>query len=412
MPLVDTPSLSKEIYTVLTSDPYNQDFRLSFVLDQLDADNRTPLVVKTENEGTYSIEVVCFQTAYLLLFREAHTYLNKRLLPSVGHHRSYGLEDYYATVALLVTTAEHKTVINIHEETVLRIVDTKDNEDPKSFLLNEFVLIKRLLTSSRNSINKSSSLWWWLRKLFVILVSRGYATTKQLIPTIISAITRSGTLHFANYYCWNTAKWFLDVLELQRETEAQSAKNDLIGSIKQFCFSHLSDCSSWNTMAYIFSQQLDYCNFNKLGYIALLERYTDQTFDDGNDKVEHEVSPQSKSAVVKFLNELSELIDKLEIGVEPPYLCIVYILRAAMKVNERVILERCDFLRNWEMEVNQGLKEQFVPREDDEEGVENRGDGDDLLKMRAYNCLLQKKRTLLRLKLLPQHKTWPQYLND
>ena len=209
-----------------------------------------------------------------------------------------------------MTTAEHKTVINIHEDAVLGIVDANYNEDTKSFLLNEFVLIKRLLTSSRNSINKSSSLWWWLRKLFVILVSRGYATTKQLTATIISAITRSGTLHFANYYCWNTAKWFFDVLELQREPEAQSARDELIESIKRFCFSHLSDCSSWSTMAYIFSQQLDYCNFNKLSYIALLKRYTGQTFNGGNDKTEHEVSPQSKYATVKFLNELSELIDK------------------------------------------------------------------------------------------------------
>lgn len=402
MTLVEPPSLSKKFYTVLTSDPDNQDFRLSFVPDQLDTDNKTPLVIKTKNEGTYSIEVACFQTASLLLFREAHTYLNKRLLPSRGPHRSYSLEDYYVTVALLVTTAEHKTVINIHEDAVLGIVDANYNEDTKSFLLNEFVLIKRLLTSSRNSINKSSSLWWWLRKLFVILVSRGYATTKQLTATIISAITRSGTLHFANYYCWNTAKWFFDVLELQREPEAQSARDELIESIKRFCFSHLSDCSSWSTMAYIFSQQLDYCNFNKLSYIALLKRYAGQTFNDGNDKTEHKVSPQSKYATVKFLNELSELIDKFEIDIEPPFLCMVHILSAAMKVNDRVIIVQCDFLRNWEMEVNQKLEERPEPQERAGERMENKEDGDDMLKIRAYNCLLQKKRILLKLKPLPQ----------
>ena len=43
-----------------------------------------------------------------------------------------------------------------------------------------------------------------------------------------------------------------------------------------------------------------------------------------------------------------------------------------MKVNERVIIEQCDFLRNWGMEVNQGLKEQLVPRGGDEEDGKQR----------------------------------------
>ena len=88
--------------------------------------------------------------------------------------------------------------------------------------------------------------------------------------------------------------------------------------------------------------------------------------------------------------------------MEPPFLCMVHILSAAMKVNDRVIIEQCDFLRNWEMEVNQKLEERPEPQERAGERVEDKEDGDDILKIRAYNCLLQKKRTLLKLKLLPQ----------
>lgn len=194
------------------------------------------------------------------------------------------------------------------------------------FLRREILLVGRLLTCSNNRLNKSSSLWCLYRKLYT-LVSATDTCSLDFIPVFIVSACR----HFSNYYCWNTARWFFDVIPAFQ-------KRELFLATKAFCFQNSRDSSSWDALAYMINQKEEKKVFNLDDYKRLQNCLNCQT----NSRVEPswldlDISP--------LIFEISSYISALTIDEWPPYLCLLRLLSFFP-----LVLENIPFVE-WQEEV-------------------------------------------------------------
>lgn len=243
---------------------------------------------------------------------------------------------YYATVGLLLTTTENYTILKLHEEFLLNVINQHEDfygspvEIPDVFFQNEVRLVQHLLSSTNNRLNKSSSLWVLYRKLYVL--------SREIFPSVdimyLNVCMESAWRHPSNYYCWNTIRWISDLT-------TEDERLQILSRTKKFCFQNVRDNSSWYTYMYIVCAEKDSFDFgihnarrlsNNLGLTGAFAATEglEEIFD-----VESE------------MNEVREFIDSVQAVEWAPFLCLLGLTKKVSK--------GCtpSFLKKWRLEVSQ-----------------------------------------------------------
>lgn len=201
-------------------------------------------------------------------------------------------------------------------DTLLGLIKTEccDSENLSDLLHKEIILTGRLLTSSNNRLNKSSSLWCLYRKLYIL--SKSF---KREIEDCVSIFINSASRHFSSYYCWTTARWFFDVMPIPE-------KKTLVNATKKFCFQNYRDSSSWNALSYMICQQTTKSMFNLHDF----ERLQNNLGLIG-DLLENPGYLQLNAD--SFFSEIINFIDTVTIVEWPPFLCLLTIAKAFPEIN-------------------------------------------------------------------------------
>lgn len=332
----------KELYEVLTKDLKRINFCLTFAPNQPGVSER--YFVSEEDQ---SIEIVCFTATFLSVFKESHEYFNlfksrnckydqlplyrdlttnQRNLPI--YQAATNLDTYYSTIGFLLTTPENKTALNTHVDSLIGLIKTEccDNENSSDLLQKEMTLTGRLLTSSNNRLNKSSSLWCLYRKLYIL--SKSY---NMKIEDCVSIFMNSASRHFSSYYCWATARWFFDVIP-------QTEKEILVNATKRFCFHNFKDSSSWNALSYMICQQRTKSMFN-IHDFERLQKNLGLTGD-----LLEKASWQHLNAD-SFFSEIMKFIDTVTIVEWPPFLCLLTIAKTFPEITVSRLLT------NWRKDI-------------------------------------------------------------
>ncbi|CAI4045059.1 Ecm9p SKDI_11G2160 [Saccharomyces kudriavzevii IFO 1802] len=294
--------LCKEFFEKITTHLEHDNFKLTVARDQPSI--ALPYYL---DKNAHHIELVTFKSTFLSLFQESHTYFNGTLS---DQKLNYVFDEniYFMTIGLLLTTPENKTIHNIHEQLLRKYFQDNSILSIPNLFVKEVRLVQRLLCSSSNRINKSSSLWILYRKLYVL--SLGAKT--PVFPDFCFLFNSSASQHFSNYYCWNTARWFYDNSTFDK-------KKELFDLTKRFCFQHIKDCSSWSTLAYMVCQQ----KLKNVYNIHDFQRLT-SSFDLQIKPNKADLDFQIPGADV-FPRELVEWIDNTYVADWPPYLCFLQI---------------------------------------------------------------------------------------
>jgi len=135
---------------------------------------------------------------------------------------------FLAIVPILFINNESHTLVLILESMV-ELLSIPNNKVLR--------LLQCLLTCSRNNINKSSSYWTFLRKL--------YSTNSFQQSIFIDTLIASATIHRKSYYCWNFASFFATI-EFARGADL----TPVYSQVKQFCMRNL-DYGAWKVLCEI-----------------------------------------------------------------------------------------------------------------------------------------------------------------
>ena len=298
------------LYEHLTSHPDLANFKLEFSPDQEGFEDIDFFC--DVNDAKKSAELVVFRKTYFKVFKEAHA-LFERYILNVDKRDQLTWDDYLMTIGYLLTTSENKMIINIHEECVLRLLLQK--KDPAQLMRMELLVIERLLTCTRNSVNKSSSLWIWYRKLFILCRNFKNLDKEKLMIQLISTIRASACLHPSNYYCWTTSRWIFDNMYDTKH------KEQLYEMTLEFSLSHPNDCSSWSALCYMICQSRLRLAYNTQDYERLYQRYASSNIG---------ITPKSNHTEVlhltidipKFTDKITDYVDTLVIKDWPVFLCL------------------------------------------------------------------------------------------
>ncbi|CCE64177.1 hypothetical protein TPHA_0G03370 [Tetrapisispora phaffii CBS 4417] len=299
---IQSLALSKELFEKLTIDTDDKVCILRFGSDQ-ESINENYFISNEKDK----IEIICFKKTFFRVFKEAHDYFYKVINTKSNFLQDESLIEgtYLCTIGLLLTTPENKTIIRIHEDIVKYCLKSYDAESKLKFINNEIAVVEKLLTSSNNKLNKSSSLWTLYKKLF--MVSSEFKENISL--HYLSVFMSSANLHFSNYYSWNTLRWFYDLL-------GNNEKIILFDKTKQFCFKNMRDCSAWDTLADMACKSDGEITHNIQEYNRFRSNYgigstyiEDQNF----------LGPK----IASLIDELVDYIDLCEVNGWPPYLCLM-----------------------------------------------------------------------------------------
>lgn len=213
-------------------------------------------------------------------------------------------ETYYFSLGYLLTTPENKTNFNIHLDTFRGLLAI---DESKELLEKELRVIQRLLTSTNNRLNKSSSLWHLYRQLYTLSLQ----FSRNFDHDYLSTFLESGDRHFSNYYCWNAAKWFFDIFTI-------SQREALVKRTMEFCFRNFKDSSSWDALTYMICQSRRNLNhnieeFHRLQYMLRSSKIlTTQKY------VEFRIE--------EILRDIVHLIDSFTVSEWSPFLCCLTIV--------------------------------------------------------------------------------------
>lgn len=200
-------------------------------------------------------------------------------------------------------------------------------------VFRELRLIERLLTSSNNRLNKSSSLWFLYKKLYIISKCRYPGIDYEYTHIFVN----SAKHHTSNYYCWNAAKWFFDNVPTAEQQQ-------LLEETQRFCFQNISDCSAWSAFTYMLTQETGKCIANKKDFLRLQNRY-DISTSNYND------TEWSKFDIESIYLEVLKHVDLVTITERPPFLCILALMKRSDNINPTKVLE------TWNNEISQFEKE-------------------------------------------------------
>ncbi|AQZ16622.1 ECM9 (YKR004C) [Zygosaccharomyces parabailii] len=307
---MDHLSSCKELHRLLSNSFGGNACRLTFAPDQLGVDTRFFL----SDDGN-SVEIVCFKSTYLLVFKEAHNYFNQ-FQPLSACPKNW--ETYYSSLGFLLTTPENKTNFNVHFDTVLNLF--KENE-VRRLIAKELKIVQRLLTSSNNRLNKSSSLWQLYRKLYTLSFGWDVGDNHDYLSTFLD----SGIRHFSNYYSWNTANWYFDIV-------TTSEKLATVEQTKKYCFRNFKDTSSWNALTYMVCQSKNKFNYNIKEYHRLQKMLNlSGKFHDEN---------WLQCNVGEIFKEIIKLIDSFSVEEWSPFLCCLAIAFTFSDLNTKTLTAR------------------------------------------------------------------------
>ncbi|CCH62021.1 hypothetical protein TBLA_0G00740 [Henningerozyma blattae CBS 6284] len=235
--MCDNLPLCEQFFNIIGKDyEDNIEVRFSFSPDQQNVKDNIFI-----SESKNLAEIICFKSTLAKLFIESHTFFEKYL--KNNNELIGSLQCFYCTIGMLVTAPSHQTILNIHEK-ILRNLMVILPEQEKSILFQQEVnFCERILSSTSNRLNKSSIFWLYYKKLFIIYCHNFPHLDFSFARTII----KSAELHLSNYYCWNTARWYFDIVAIE-------GKTDLFNKALEYSISHVSDISSWDFLTYVTRQ--------------------------------------------------------------------------------------------------------------------------------------------------------------
>lgn len=204
---------------------------------------------------------------------------------------------------MFLTTPENSTCMRIHQHILEE--QTKLRALIPNFLVRELFAVQRLLCSSHNRLNKSSSLWILFRKLHILAKTH---TPDMDFSPFLNVFAKSGSKHFSNYHSWDTAKYFHDILEAEQALF-------IYDQTKKFCWYNLKDSAAWNALGYMTIQYLD--GKRETYNIARFRISSTKNFTE-YDKIVLKIDSRHKDLVEQLL----QLIDTLTITESPPFNCL------------------------------------------------------------------------------------------
>lgn len=304
----------KELYSSLTDWKGFSNFRLEFASDQLGFEDQ--LFFRNEDPDNNTIELVCFKSSFLKFFSEGHRYLSEVIFRR--KEIIYSWDVYYMTLGFMLSTPENKMILDMHEDCLLVLI--AESTDTRQILEKELLLVQALLTSTRNSLNKSSSMWYLCRKLYLLMEQNNIESVEISLKYLISTFRNSAELHISNYYCWNTLRWFFDVIP------SHEIKQAIFEMTKSFCLRHISDCSSWDALGYICCQSKEECSNNIENYYFLRRRYSTRQLNCDEYNQSPSILPLFKIEIQPLVDEIVHFIDSLFIKDWTVYLCLLRIV--------------------------------------------------------------------------------------
>ncbi|AEY96694.1 FAEL288Wp [Eremothecium gossypii FDAG1] len=352
-----TLDLTKQLYeTITTGEHPNVQLRLQPPQPGYEG------IVAIPNDG--STEVVCFQEAFCEIFLECHKIIANCLGDRGG---PLPRETFMATVGLLFTSYENRSALNLHERLFLEKMDSSGGTET---LDREIRYVEALLTSNIGKLNKSSSLWLWYRKL--VLLQREKCSSVG--PRVIEVCKRSAELHFANYYCWNTLRWYYDVLEWSHEDVAPVRE-----MVRKFAFSHLRDVSAWDALSYLYSDGGAYTSSD---YTRIAQSFGL----DAQLKTPLETAVQIRcEKATEVARELIRFIDTCEVCEWNAYRCLYLLLQYS---NCNI----AELVTQWQQELDSFERNVILVRGYPK--LPQLAPGDDILEQKRQKQMMNKKRLL------------------
>lgn len=154
---------------------------------------------------------------------------------------------YILTIGMLLTTNENHTAINIHDDIVWRLLYCEQIANANTvlskdtFLRNELFFLRTLLNSDVNKLNKSSSYWHLLKKLFIFV--HGTNSWSGIERNFfIDTVLVSAKMHRSNYYAWNFLRFMTNVYKAQGD---KSNFDRCMLEVINFCKMNRDDSSAW-----------------------------------------------------------------------------------------------------------------------------------------------------------------------
>lgn len=289
---------------------------------------------------------------------------------------------YYISIILFIMTAENKTNFISHRKLFYQLYK-EDNYSPR-FLIKELRLVERLLHCNLNRTNKSSSLWRWYKELFVLIAEHGLMGHLDLL-----IFNKSGEKHFANYYAWNCCRWCFDNLS------SDKFKFDLMNNVQTFCFSHLSDSSSWNAFSYMILQRnkLEKDMYNALDYARLAKKInTDNSF---NNETRINKFADNKTLFKTLEQTIDMFFSTINTVMATQFVPFLYLINILNSTNYAAETH----LNNWKLEV-QNFEEnhgQIIIKNGIYPEIDPNLEREDLIAFNKYKHLGNKKVFLIKL---------------
>ncbi|CAG61838.2 unnamed protein product [Nakaseomyces glabratus] len=224
-------------------------------------------------------------------------------------------DTYLATVGLLLTTPENKTIINLHYKCLLELC-----ADDTKALQREVVYLQRLLSCTNNRINKSSSLWLLYKKLYIQF-------NKTITFNVNTTLIKSAENHFSNYYAWNFARWYYINTTIEE-------RSSLLTRTRYFCNTHFKDSAAWSAFMFMLLP-IDDSHEKFLAENCL------------TDSLDHKSQPLEQEFVEKEVRSVINRIDILQCPEWSPFALVL----AATKHMRGCPLH--DIFVKWKQEINQ-----------------------------------------------------------
>ncbi|CEP60885.1 Ecm9p LALA0_S02e01882g [Lachancea lanzarotensis] len=291
------------------------------------------------NDGNSS-EIYCSKSTYLKIFAEA-----RRLIRQDTSNALINDEDkYLGTLGLLLITPEDRTALKLHEDLLLKRLQTQPggqwtgSDGSTRLFCYELSAISLLLTSSVNRVNKSSSLWLLFRKV--------YALKREFYPDpdidFSSLFTSSAERHISNYYCWNTFRWVYDL-------ETPAAQTELLKVVWGFSIRHPKDSSAWWALGHVLLSLPELASNFIQNYNAVNMRFEFTKHIHHKQNSDNLTNEALSAKAIHYISKIMTYIETGEVREWPPFGCIVRLSHYVSRNEQVHPLQRwCDEIEAFE----------------------------------------------------------------
>ncbi|SCU92166.1 LAFA_0F08460g1_1 [Lachancea sp. 'fantastica'] len=378
--------LCRELF-INTSQGHGNSGRKLTILPNGVLPKNSPPFSKIDDEN--GLEIFCSKYTYLQIFVEARNHLQSCGANTLSNDE----ETYLATLGLLLITPEDRTVLNLHEELLLRRLKTQlgdrwaVTEESKLLFECELSAIMLLLTSSSNRVNKSSSLWLLFKKLYTLKREVFVNSKINCCQLFMSSAER----HISNFYCWNTLRWVYDL-------EGPAAQTELFEAVWNFSKRHPKDSSAWWALGHILLRLPGPASDSIQSYNALRARFhLTNRFTQALNSERH-FGKEPGANVALYFSKIMAYIEVGEVRDWPPFGCLV---RLSQHMSSE---EHYHSLRTWRNEIDAFEENYFEINQKSVASAiykNNRG----LLIQRSVESLLLRKTSLSKIDIVSLRNT-------